>query len=62
MTTTNITITNQAPIKPELIPATVAEETGRVALDVFLRYVKDHPIEDGVYLARAAELRRLSRK
>lgn len=54
-------VSNQATINPEFIPATVAESTGQAALDGFLRfkqYLQKHPDEERAFQARVAEVRK----
>lgn len=61
VTTTDITLANQTPVSPEFIPTTVAEETGQVALDAFLRfkhYLQKHPDEERAFQAKVAEVRK----
>ena len=60
VTTTDITL-EHAPVSPEFIPTTVAEETGQVALDAFLRYkhyLQKHPDKEREFQARVAEVRK----
>lgn len=50
----------QVSIRPELIPDTIADSIGQVALDGFKRYkryLREHPEEERAFQARVAEVR-----
>lgn len=57
--TDTATVVNST-VKTELIPDTIADGIGQVALDGFKRYkayLREHPAEERAFQARVAEVR-----